>query len=46
MLGYVLNIAINDCGDALRIATRVTLAANVPVGVDGPPSVVLKHLAN
>ena len=38
--------AINDYGNELRVATRVTLAGDIPVGVDGRPSVVLKHLVN
>lgn len=38
--------AINDYGDELRVATRVTLAGDVPVGVDGRPSETLKHIVN
>ena len=38
--------AINDYGDELRVATRVTLAGDVPVGVDGRPSEVLKNIVN
>lgn len=38
--------AINDYGDALRIASRVTIEGDVPVGVDGRPSQVLKNVKN
>jgi taurine dioxygenase len=34
--------AINDYGDAHRVVRRVTLAGEVPVGVDGRESVTLK----
>jgi len=34
--------AINDYGDAHRVVRRVTLAGDVPVGVDGRKSVTLK----
>lgn len=38
--------AINDYGDALRVATRVTIEGDIPVGVDGQPSKVLKSVVN
>jgi alpha-ketoglutarate-dependent sulfate ester dioxygenase len=38
--------AINDYGDQLRIASRVTIEGDVPVGVDGKPSQVLKNIVN
>ena len=38
--------AINDYGDALRVATRVTIEGDIPVGVDGQSSKVLKHIVN
>ncbi|ATO20044.1 hypothetical protein BS636_10440 [Acinetobacter sp. LoGeW2-3] len=38
--------AINDYGQALRVATRVTIEGDIPVGVDGRPSEVLKHIVN
>lgn len=38
--------AINDYGDALRVATRVTIEGDIPVGVDGRPSQVHKHVVN
>lgn len=38
--------AINDYGDELRVATRVTLAGDVPVGVDGRRSEVLKNIVH
>ncbi len=38
--------AINDYEDALRIASRVTIEGDVPVGVDGRPSTVLKHVVH
>jgi taurine dioxygenase len=34
--------AINDYGDAHRVVRRVTLAGEIPVGVDGRESVTLK----
>jgi alpha-ketoglutarate-dependent sulfate ester dioxygenase len=38
--------AINDYGDALRVATRVTIEGDIPVGVDGRPSEVHKYVVN
>lgn len=38
--------AINDYGDALRVASRVTIEGDIPVGVDGQPSKVLKNIVN
>jgi len=38
--------AINDYGDALRIASRVTIEGDVPVDVNGQPSTVLKNIQN
>lgn len=38
--------AINDYGEALRVATRVTIEGDIPVGVDGQPSKVLKNIVN
>lgn len=38
--------AINDYGQELRVATRVTIEGEVPVGVDGRPSTVLKNVVN
>lgn len=38
--------AINDYGDELRVATRVTIEGDIPVGVDGRPSTVLKNIVN
>lgn len=38
--------AINDYGDALRVASRVTIEGDIPVGVDGQPSQVLKNIVN
>ena len=38
--------AINDYGDQLRIASRVTIEGDVPVGVDGKSSQVLKNIVN
>lgn len=37
--------AINDYGDQHRVVRRVTLAGDVPVGVDGRPSVALTTAA-
>lgn len=37
--------AINDYGDQHRVVRRVTLAGDVPVGVDGRPSVALTAAA-
>ncbi|SDD02083.1 taurine dioxygenase [Cupriavidus sp. YR651] len=36
--------AINDYGDAHRVVRRVTIAGDVPVGVDGQPSRAIKPL--
>ena len=38
--------AINDYGDELRVATRVTIEGDVPVDVNGQPSTVLKNVTN
>ncbi len=38
--------AINDYGDALRVASRVTIEGDIPVGVDGRPSQVIKNVKN
>lgn len=38
--------AINDYGDELRVATRVTIEGDVPVDVNGQPSIVLKNVTN
>lgn len=38
--------AIDDYGNALRIASRVTLEGDIPVGVDGRPSKVIKNVVN
>ncbi|GAA5000409.1 TauD/TfdA family dioxygenase [Acinetobacter puyangensis] len=38
--------AIDDYGDALRIATRVTLEGDIPVGVDGRSSQIIKNIVN
>ena len=36
--------AINDYGDDLRVVGRVTIEGDIPVGVDGRPSVNLKKV--
>jgi taurine dioxygenase len=36
--------AINDYGDDLRVVRRVTIEGDIPVGVDGRPSVNLKKV--
>ncbi|OTG78423.1 hypothetical protein B9T33_13935 [Acinetobacter sp. ANC 5054] len=38
--------AINDYGDELRVATRVTIEGDIPVDVNGQPSTVLKNVIN
>ncbi|OTG84192.1 hypothetical protein B9T31_13630 [Acinetobacter sp. ANC 4558] len=38
--------AINDYGDQLRVATRVTLEGDIPFGVDGQLSKVVKNVVN
>lgn len=38
--------AVNDYGDAERIVRRVTLAGDIPVGIDGKPSVTLSKVPN
>ncbi|MCH7336269.1 TauD/TfdA family dioxygenase [Acinetobacter sp. NIPH 2699] len=38
--------AIDDYGSELRVASRVTLEGDIPVGVDGRPSKVIKNIVN
>ncbi|WHP05463.1 MULTISPECIES: TauD/TfdA dioxygenase family protein [Acinetobacter] len=38
--------AIDDYGSELRIASRVTLEGDIPVGVDGRPSKIIKNVVN